>query len=154
MDGLLTKPLRMAVLLRTLAEAGVPVPQSAAGAEAAAAGGARALDPATIARLQRLQGPERPTFLRDLVATFERSAADLMTRLRAGLEADDAGEVREAAHALKGASQNVGAHRLSGLCADLEQLARGGAAAASMTHYLQDLEQALTQASNALGELS
>jgi CheY-like chemotaxis protein len=154
MDGLLTKPLRIPVLLRTLAEAGVAVPAAPQGEAAEQARGARALDPATIARLQRLQSPERPSFLRDLAATFERSSAEQMVSLRAALEQDDGAAVREAAHALKGASQSVGAHRLSGLCADLEQLARGGAAAATMSHYLRDLERELAQALHALRELS
>ena len=52
----------------------------------------------------------------DLVDTLLESAPEDMTRLEEGLEALDAHEVREAAHALKSANAQLGALQFSELC--------------------------------------
>jgi signal transduction histidine kinase/CheY-like chemotaxis protein len=87
---------------------------------------ATTLDPARIAELMRLQTPARPNFVRDLVARFVADAALLLTTLRSAAGDADAERLREAAHALKGSSRNLGANPLSALCEDLERDAAAG----------------------------
>jgi HPt (histidine-containing phosphotransfer) domain-containing protein len=74
----------------------------------------------------RLQTPARPNFVRDLVARFVADAALLLTTLRSAAGDADAERLREAAHALKGSSRNLGANPLSALCEDLERDAAAG----------------------------
>lgn len=150
MDGILTKPVRVAVLLSTLARAGIARPGAPPGGDdprESLVPRGHVLDRATIERLRRMQNEKRPTFLADLFEKFERSAGELRARMGDAIESGDNAAVKEAAHALKGASRNVGASRLSGLCADLEQLADGGAA---LGEYLTPIERELSRVLDAL----
>ncbi|MDD9937806.1 MAG: response regulator [Myxococcales bacterium] len=148
MDGMLTKPVRLAVLLSSLARVGVARPGAAPepGRESLVPRG-HVLDRATIERLKRMQNDKRPTFLADLFTRFDHSAGELRERLKQAIGAGDDGATREAAHALKGASRNVGASRLSGLCADLEQLADAGGA---IDGFLPSIERELDRVLDAL----
>ena len=44
--------------------------------------------------------------------------------MREAIRRSDAPALREAAHSLKGSSNNIGARHLAGFCADLERLAK------------------------------
>jgi two-component system, sensor histidine kinase and response regulator len=84
------------------------------------------LDPDRIAELLRLQTPARPNFVRDLVARFVADSGALVASLEAAVQAADAERLRDAAHALKGSSRNLGAKALSLVCESLEKRAGEG----------------------------
>jgi two-component system sensor histidine kinase/response regulator len=84
------------------------------------------IDPERTAELFRLQTPARPNFVRDLVARFVADSTLLLDTLRAAAAAGDPERLREAAHALKGSSRNLGAKELSTCCESLERSAAEG----------------------------
>jgi two-component system, sensor histidine kinase and response regulator len=114
MDDVLPKPIGLDSLKQALA--------AWCGGEKLAA----TLDPARVAELFRLQTPARPNFLRDLVARFIADSGALLDTLRTAAAAADPERLREAAHALKGSSRNLGAKELSTLCEALERTAADG----------------------------
>lgn len=87
------------------------------------------LDPEAIERLRTLAvdvGERAEEVLAELGRTFFTDAERRLGRLSAALRAGDAGAAADAVHALKGASATLGARRLSGFCAALEERARAG----------------------------
>jgi HPt (histidine-containing phosphotransfer) domain-containing protein len=61
-----------------------------------------------------------------LVRTYLQDAELRLRLIREALQAGDNANGRQAAHSLKGASANLGAGNLSGLCERLEHEAKGG----------------------------
>ena len=59
-----------------------------------------------------------------LLETYLGDAATKLDMIESALEQNDREKLRESAHSLKGSSSNIGALPLSGLCANLEYLAR------------------------------
>jgi HPt (histidine-containing phosphotransfer) domain-containing protein len=64
--------------------------------------------------------------LAEVGSTFLRSAPRRLLELRAALEAGDAPVFQRLAHGLRGICGNVGARRLAGRAAQLEELGRSG----------------------------
>jgi CheY-like chemotaxis protein/HPt (histidine-containing phosphotransfer) domain-containing protein len=83
-----------------------------------------ALDPQALGRLRDLAGD--PARLGQLLGAYARQGRELVAQLHQTLEARTAQALGRAAHTLKGASLNVGANPLAGLCARLEELGRAG----------------------------
>ena len=83
--------------------------------------GIPALDPDVIASLQTLD--DDGTFLSDLFDEFRRGAHTYLPELRRAVTTGDMDALKAAAHALKGASRNIGAHGLAELCQYLEEMA-------------------------------
>lgn len=86
--------------------------------------GAPVLDEATLGALQELAGDEDPDLVTELVELFLDDSRGRMGEIRAALDLGDGERVGRAAHALKSSSANIGALAFSGLCADLERIAR------------------------------
>lgn len=116
------------------------------------------LDRQLIAELRDIMGPEFPV----LVQAYLRDAEARMQELRTALgtlpsreddaaEARDAESARRAAHTLKGSSSNLGAVRVTRLCAELEELARRRSPVQGT--MLDELEVALEEAADALAAL-
>jgi two-component system, sensor histidine kinase and response regulator len=120
MDDVLAKPLEAARLREVLERFVLNTP---AGAAAAAplrdSGPSLASAPLDIARLARLAG-EDTAFMRELLATFRASAAGSLGEMQRALPALDRDRLRRSAHKLRGASENIGAGRLSDLAALVE----------------------------------
>jgi histidine phosphotransfer protein HptB len=95
------------------------------------------LDPDTLQELRGVLGADFPL----LVTTFVTDSESRLAAIRAALAAGDAPAVREAAHALKGSSLNIGAHRLAAACVAVEAFARAGDAA-GIAGQLPGLESA------------
>jgi PAS domain S-box-containing protein len=83
------------------------------------------LDPAVLERLRRLERRE-PGILSELVEMFVSSTPSKLATLRAAVEAGEAQTLEQAAHALKGASGNMGAWRMSEVCAQLQTIGEAG----------------------------
>lgn len=77
------------------------------------------LDAAQVADLLALDKGQG-TFFARFVNVFLSGAEDKIVRLRGHAESADAAAVADAAHALRGASGNVGAVRLADLCSRVE----------------------------------
>ena len=108
MDGYISKPVRLEKLAETMAAWDVPLSAS------------------TLKYLRELAGPETPEFMDELLATYLRDVPARMEAIRKAAGSRDAKALRQAAHALKGSSGNVGAQRLRKLCLLLEQLGANG----------------------------
>ena len=150
MDDYVSKPIRSAEMQATLArwvgwaepaaarEAAPATPPPAMTAEAALAA-AQAVD----ARIPDADSPEGidATILDDIMAVSPSAGVALVRELidlffgevparvehmRSGIATGDASPVMRAAHAMKGGASNLGALRLSALCAEMERLGREG----------------------------
>lgn len=86
-----------------------------------------------------------------LVEAFIQDGKFRCEAMRAALQAGDGEQLRQLAHSLKGSSSNLGAHRLTGLCLELEQQALSDMDAAAVT--LQRIEPCLQEVCLALKAL-
>jgi PAS domain S-box-containing protein len=138
MDELLTKPIEVERLCEVMDRLGLgeAAPQAlderAVDALIGSAGSPPRLD---AARLRGLIGADT-TFARDLVRTFLTSGAMALQEMRDGMKGGDGGQIRRAAHALKGASANVYAQALQELCGVLEARA-STLSAADLTRQIE-----------------
>jgi len=82
-----------------------------------------AIDPIAIDALRALN-PGDDSFLRDLIQIYLEDAPKRMADIEAAAAQKDARKLTLAAHSLKGSSSNFGAHELSALGEQLEQLGR------------------------------
>ncbi len=123
MNDYLTKPVRMEDLSRALGRAGPLGPAAEASRNRAADEG---LDTTVLASLRELAEPGRPDPVRELVELFLRDSTPKVDSLQnlAGLR--KAGELKAAAHSLKGSSNNLGARRLAGMLQEIENAAKAG----------------------------
>ena len=85
----------------------------------------RSFDPSALDHLRMLTTQDgADTMVARVLQTFRLSAARLIQQIQTALAQADRDSVVIAAHALKSASANVGAHELSTLAKELEHLAR------------------------------
>ncbi len=119
MDDVLGKPLEPARLQDVLERFALTMPATSAPPVEGLTGPNLAAAPLDLARLGSLAGDDA-AFMRELLATFRSSAASALTELRAALAAGDRDRIRQAAHKLKGGSDNIGAGRLRELASRLE----------------------------------
>jgi PAS domain S-box-containing protein len=138
MDDYLPKPLSLAALGAVLERWAPEEPShEAAGespADAAAAAARRAsptIDPQVIARLTDLGEASGEDLLKRLKILFFTDADTQVGAIHQALEADDASAVGASAHALGGASSNLGATVLAQLCSTLETSGDAGDLVAS-----------------------
>ncbi len=126
MDAYLSKPVRIETLAATLERWDA------------------VLDAAAVKALRELAGPENPEFFPGLAAAYLKDLPGRLAAVKAALDAGDAEALRQAAHALKGSSANVGALRLNKICRTLEAAAKAGALPAAA-----ELREALDKAAPA-----
>ena len=98
---------------------GVAAPAGAVATGAPTYAGA-AVDEAVLAELREYQKPGEPDFVTELIGIFNHDVINRLSQMKAGLQAADARQVSQAAHALKGASGELGAGGLREICARLE----------------------------------
>ncbi len=155
MSDYVPKPVRRAELLRALDRAlpdsgNVPnagnVPDAAPDplAESVAVAGRRTLSETIIGELVELDPDGEDGLLAELLHMYVDSASSCIERLRAAIASGDAEELRQAAHRLKGGSLNVGAQRVAGVAAHVEELARAGETdglVAAVAHFEPEMER-------------
>lgn len=83
-----------------------------------------AIDPEAIENLRALDTDGDDAFLREIVGIFLQDTPVRLAELHTSLAAGDVTRFSRAAHSLKGSASNLGATRLSGAAARLEQLSR------------------------------
>ena len=139
MDDYLAKPVRQEDLDEVLGrwvsreETGAPDPPATG---AAPDGNGSVLDPEVLANLRDLGDPE---LLTELAEMFFDDATSRLAEMREAVEAGDAAGVKRVAHTLKGSSGNMGAARMSAICAELQDVGDSGDLAPARG-LLEDLE--------------
>jgi two-component system, sensor histidine kinase and response regulator len=136
MDDYLSKPVMLEDLAATLdkwLDARAPIPISGLLAEAplsdtnlVAHPAEAPVDASVLAELREYQKPGEPDFVTELIGIFIDDLADRLTQIRSGLQAADPSRINQAAHALKGASAELGARRMQEICSRLELKAATG----------------------------
>jgi signal transduction histidine kinase/CheY-like chemotaxis protein/HPt (histidine-containing phosphotransfer) domain-containing protein len=84
------------------------------------------LNPRALEAIRRLAGAKDASLVKQVIGAYLADTPPRCAQLRAAAEAGDAEALRQAAHALKSSSANVGAEQLAALCKELEMLGRGG----------------------------
>jgi CheY-like chemotaxis protein len=123
MDRYLSKPFTSDQLYRVLESCGsdaMPVMAEARSEDSAV------LDPLTVGRIRALHRPGGPDLFAKVVGLYVASSLALTDALRAAALSHDAVGIRQAAHALKSSSANVGAIAFAELCKDVESAAEDG----------------------------
>jgi HPt (histidine-containing phosphotransfer) domain-containing protein len=112
------------------------------------------LDPAAMAELRRAQDAfGNPDLVRQLAGLFRANTPGKMDRLRQALAAGDAGAIRDVAHALKSNCGMLGATRMAGACALMEDAAARADLAAAADAF-KDAELQLPSVLEALERLT
>ena len=107
------------------------------------------LDQSALANIRALERPGTPSLLGRVVERYVTDAARLYGQMQTALAGCDAAALARAAHTLKSASANVGAHRPAALCKALETGARAGDLA-GCAPLLEQLQPQLEQVGDAL----
>jgi len=84
------------------------------------------LDQAVTNALRSLTSPGEPDVLAEVLNLFLVEVPPRITRLRNASAAGNIEEVHRAAHSLKGSAGNIGARRLYGVCAQLDETTKSG----------------------------
>jgi signal transduction histidine kinase/DNA-binding response OmpR family regulator len=84
------------------------------------------LDRQALGRIRALHRPGGPNLLAKVLGLYSSSSLALTEAMRAAALSNDAESVRQAAHALKSSSANVGAMAFADLCKDVEVAAAEG----------------------------
>jgi len=114
----------------------------------------KVLDPAVIAELRRAgESFGNPAFIGQLVSLFQASTPGKMDRIRQALAAGDAAAVGEVAHTLRTNCGMLGATRMAGACARIEEAAGRSDLSAACLHF-REAEQQLPAVLEALSALA
>jgi signal transduction histidine kinase len=162
MDDFLAKPYTYAELSAMLARwlpAGSTAPAAAPAAPAARDAQPAtdaAIDPRTLDTLRELDPSGSDDLIREMLHTFMEMAQPGIDRVEAAVAAGDREGLRQATHALKSATANIGATALSARYAQLEKLAREDRVPAAL-ELLEDVRRehrrALANVHDILGAL-
>ncbi|QIN80145.1 PAS domain S-box protein [Rubrobacter marinus] len=159
MDDYVSKPVRSedlgAVLLRWVSP-DPEDPEDAADDAAVAPsldGPEGVLDRAVIESLRELQREGEPDIVSELATMFSEDASLRLAELQEAVDEGDAAKVERVAHALKGASGNMGAKLVAALCHELQDVGSSGDLA-GVPGLLGRLEKELARAIAALLEIS
>ena len=128
MDDYLSKPFTIKelqeVLARWVPTSVVELPPAPPTGEDPAESDEPLLDQTALDNIRQLQGPNGTNMLDRVIELYLTSSPDLMAELRSAMDGFDAERVRQAAHALKSSSANLGATRFAEYCRQLEEIAR------------------------------
>ena len=84
------------------------------------------LDRQALGRIRALHRPGGPNLLAKVLGLYSSSSLALTDAMRTAAQSNDAESIRQAAHALKSSSANVGAMAFADLCKDVEVAAAHG----------------------------
>ncbi|MEM9728330.1 MAG: response regulator [Myxococcota bacterium] len=85
---------------------------------------------------------EEPGFLCEVIDSFFTTADDSLARMKSAAMSSDVQGLREAAHLVRGSSQQLGAHRFGTTCSKLEELETTAGAEALLVELETNLEAA------------
>ncbi|MEY2690059.1 MAG: hypothetical protein RL375_4259 [Pseudomonadota bacterium] len=135
MDGYVAKPIELQELAAALGQVGLLAQQTD---RADRAEPDRVIDLNRLEHLRAIQSDNQPSLVRELIDLFVADAPGHVAAIDEAVRMADAALLRRHAHRFLSATQNIGARRMSELCADIERLARVGdlALAAPLTQAL------------------
>jgi CheY-like chemotaxis protein len=102
------------------------------------------LDPAVLAELRQFQAEGEPDIVQELAEAFQFETPPLLQSLRQAVAEGQSEQLKRAAHNLKGSSNNLGAHTMAALSADLETIGKQGTvegAAELITRLAQEYQR-------------
>jgi len=111
-------PQREGVIAEPVADSSATTPAESSGSEAAI------LDLSRIEQIRALRREGMPNILGRVIQLFLDSAPEQIATVRAATQTANASGLREAAHALKSASANLGATDFTELCKQLEMMGK------------------------------
>jgi HPt (histidine-containing phosphotransfer) domain-containing protein len=131
MDRYLSKPFssdQLYQVLESCAADGEPGPTAMTAASAASAARLEdaVLDRQALGRIRALHRPGGPNLLAKVLGLYTSSSQALTDAMRSAATLNDAESIRQAAHALKSSSANVGAMAFADLCKEVELAAAAG----------------------------
>jgi HPt (histidine-containing phosphotransfer) domain-containing protein len=139
MDDYLTKPIQVNALQQALERTGLrarrrthplgaseksPEGPTPPAYEARREEATPSLDPAVLAELRQLQAEGEPDIVQELAQAFQFETPPLLRALHTAVAQGQPEQLQQAAHNLKGSSQNLGARTLAALSAELEALSK------------------------------
>jgi CheY-like chemotaxis protein len=146
MDDYVSKPVRIEDLEVLLRRTTSIEPSHAAEAQASSD---ESLDLSMIRALRGLCGPDQVDPAAELIDMFIRDGGACLDKMRLALQAGDAALLRSSSHSLKGSSSNLGARRLSSMCARMQKLAE----ACELAEVTPTLDQACSEFARVRGLL-
>ena len=150
MDDYISKPVKLEELAARLAQWDARPPAAPSPVPAPAAEQANpALNRERLEALKALAPGGDHTFYHKLLETFLQSAAADIQTLHHTIEAGAFEKTRNAAHSLKGASHNIGAHEMGNLCQTLETLAHSQAGKETAAAF-EELARAFARVEHAI----
>lgn len=139
MDDYISKPVRLEELHRAISKCH-PLQDKLS-----------ALDHKVLKDLQKMAGQRASQVMAELVKSYLEDAPTYLDAMTIAIRENNTEALRQATHALRSASLQLGATRLAHLCQELETLARGGTVSdateklSSITTEYQRVTQALNQ---------
>ena len=121
MDGYLAKPIELDALASVLLQAGTRAREPGG---AAGGAGEPVLDHRRLDHLRSIQDDNQPSLVRELIDQFIAESSAHVDGLRQAQSAGDTDLLRALAHRFLSLTQNIGATRLSTICAELERMAK------------------------------
>lgn len=83
-----------------------------------------ALDTSILDKIRSMETEQSPNIVDKLIQMFQEDTPRIMHSVHEAVAEEDPDSARRALHTLKSSSANLGARNLSGLCAQMEQMAR------------------------------
>ncbi len=102
---------------------------------------AKTIDPLIIAGLRHLREPGQPDLLVELIDLFLVDARTQLAAIETAVTTRNMGAALTAASSLKGSAGNLGAHRLAGLCTEIEGHAWAGSLSEAVPVVAQAREE-------------
>ena len=133
MDDYIGKPVQQPELAVAL--------QRALAGPIAAQSAAETIDPLIIAGLRHLREPGQPDLLVELIDLFLVDARTQLAAIETAVTTRNMGAALTAASSLKGSAGNLGAHRLAGLCTEIEGHAWAGSLSEAVPVVAQAKEE-------------
>lgn len=118
----------------------------------AKAGRGTVLDSNAIGLLRELSVDEHENFINDFIDMYLDQSIALIDGIKRHAEAGDAGELRAAAHKLRGSSLNIGAMQLAEVCGELDKKRKRNDPA-KLARLLERLDAAYIAVREELGKL-
>ena len=146
-DAYLTKPINSRELMHQIAQLASQQTLPAAETTPASLLPPDNLDEAVLDNLAQFGGP---SFVQDLLASFEEDSERSLRDIERALDAQDYGQWHDQLHMLKGGASDVGANLLAQLCTEAERIKPYEMSAPSTRQKLEDVRFALVAAQTAL----
>jgi two-component system, sensor histidine kinase and response regulator len=112
-----------------------------------------ALSAEVVARLRALEDATEPSLVSQIFTSFLSDGAERIRGLRRSLDGSDTQLLRKTAHALRGASANIGAQHMADIAQQLEALGKSGSTTGAVA-LIEEIEAEFERIKAEITELS